>query len=99
MDEQKKARPEWPTDAKGVVTVTLAYPIEASTGPVKTVRVRRPTAGDIRAVNGIKDEYERGTALAQALIGMTVEDFDRIDVLDMLEITGVAGRMQRKSPK
>lgn len=89
--------PKWPVDSRGAVTITLEYPLNS--GGLKTLRVRRPTAGDVRKTAAIKDDFVRGVAMAQELTGLAEADFDQLDVRDMLAIMGVANGMQNKSPK
>lgn len=88
---------EWPVDDQGGVTVTLRYPL--MNGGLKTVRVRRPKAGDMRAVSNIDSDMARGLKLAEILSGLTTAQFDDLDVVDAGALLEVCQRMQSKSSR
>mgnify|MGYP001433004952 CR=1 FL=1 len=50
---------------------------------VSELKFRRLSAGDLRAIGGIKSEIEQGLKLLARSCGLTDSEFDKIDVEDM----------------
>lgn len=68
----------------GICTeITLRYPITNAMGEtVRTITVRRPRVGDLRAVAALSNESEQELAMFSRLTGWVPEDLDLLDLAD-----------------
>lgn len=91
----------------GSVTLTLIYPftVKILTGgkesykEYKSITLRRPTGGDMRAIEKIKDGMQAAVTTFTRLSGEVEAIFDRLDVDDLNLITEVMEDFLAKSPK
>lgn len=85
--------PKVSKNGDGTVTLTLAHPVslllrkgnEEKTETVSTLKFRRVTGGDIRALGNIKKEGDMIADLFCRLTGIAPVVFDRLDAEDIAE--------------
>lgn len=90
MEEKKHE-----TDAEGRVVLKLCHPLSG----MSELKVRRLKAKDIRDANAFapNDDLERGVRLGIAATGLTLLQFDELDVFDMENLMELVNSMRRKS--
>jgi hypothetical protein len=72
---------------QGTVEITLDYPIDAGSGRIEKLSLRRPKVKDMTAAARFgKAPEDQETALFAALTGLVPEDFNNMDLLDYAKL-------------
>ena len=86
-------------ELKGRTVVKLAYPINAKGTEIGEVQLRRPRVADLKKIDLVKGEFDKGLMLLVDLSGLEPEAVHAMDAADFVTCSGViAGFLEGASP-
>lgn len=87
-----------------LIKYTLKHPIDGQSGKIETLRLKRPTFKDMKAIGSIdanlpQDEMldVMGKFIAR-LSGITIEDTENLDVVDFLALSEIVSNFFPQTP-
>jgi hypothetical protein len=83
-------------EASGLTVLKLTVPIIDDNTPVKELRIRRVTAGDLLAVDASKSDQARATAMLCRLTGISERGIASLDGYDYNQANKVVGNFLLK---